>query len=169
MVEVSIEKAGPERRAAFENLFQLYIHDFSEFWTDHSDGELADDGRFTNDICLDTYWTEADRTPILIRAGGHLAGFALINGFAHSGLPTDFSVAEFFVARKHRRCGVGQAAALFIIGARTGQWDIAVSRRNLGAQLFWRRVASSAASGEVEALDRDDDLWNGLILRFKVD
>ncbi len=167
MVDVTLEKAGPERRAAFENLFQLYTHDFSDFWTDRADGELEEDGRFPQYIYLDSYWTEPDRTPLLIRADGHLAGFALINAFAHSGLPTDFSIAEFFVSRKHRRSGVGQTAALAIIGARPGQWDIAVSRRNTGAQHFWRRVASSAARGEVEALDHDDDLWNGLILRFR--
>lgn len=167
MADVTLEIAARDRRLAFENLFQLYTHDFSDFWQDRAEGELDEDGLFGGYPFLDSYWSEPDRTPILIRADGHLAGFALVNAFAHSGLPTDHSIAEFFVARKHRRAGVGHAAAIAIIGARPGQWDIAVVRRNTAAQAFWRRVAASVAGAAVEELDRDDDLWDGLILRFR--
>ena len=167
MADVTLEIAPRDRRLAFENLFQLYTHDFSEFWHDRVEGELDEDGLFGDYPYLDSYWSEPGRTPILIRASGHLAGFALVNDFAHSGLRTDYSMAEFFVVRKHRRAGVGRAAACAIIGARAGQWEIAVVRRNVAAQAFWRRVAAETASGRVEILDRDDDLWNGLILRFR--
>jgi predicted acetyltransferase len=168
MADVTLEIAPRERRLTFENLFQIYTHDFSEFWHDRTEGELDEDGLFGDYPYLDSYWQEPDRTPILIRADGHLGGFALINSFAHSGLPTDYSVAEFFVVRKHRRAGVGHAAATAIIRERPGQWEIAVVRRNAAAQTFWRRVAASVAGDAVEALDRDDSLWNGLILRFGV-
>jgi predicted acetyltransferase len=167
MAHVTLETAAPERRAALENLFQLYTHDFSDFWTDRADGELEEDGRFPPYLHLASYWTDADRTPLLIRAGGRLAGFALINGFSHSGLPLDHAVAEFFVVRKHRRSGVGFAAATEIIRSRRGQWELAVARRNTGALPFWRRVASAVAGPAVEEIDRDDALWNGPILRFR--
>lgn len=167
MPKVELEVAGPERRETIANLFQPYTHDFSDFWVGLPDGELGEDGRFGPYPYLDSYWTEADREPLLIRVDGKLAGFALINTFAHSGLPADFSMAEFFVARKYRRSGVGLAAATKIIRARPGQWDIAVVRKNLAAQPFWRRVAATVAVGPIDELDRDDDLWNGLILRFR--
>ena len=166
-VKVELELCGPHKRPTLENLFQLYTHDFSEFWTDRPDGELEEDGRFPQYVHLDSYWIDADRTPLLIRAGGHVAGFVLINTFSHSGLPIDFSVAEFFVVRKHRRAGVGFAAATQVLRARPGLWEMAVARRNTGALPFWRRVAASVAGPSVEELDRDDDLWNGLILRFR--
>ena len=167
MPKVEVEAAGPERRETIANLFQPYTHDFSDFWVGLPDGDLGEDGRFEAYPYLDSYWTEPDREPLLIRVDGKLAGFALINAFAHSGLPADFSMAEFFVARKHRRSGVGLAAASEIIRARPGQWDIAVVRKNLAAQPFWRRVAATVAVGPVDELDRADDLWNGLILRFR--
>lgn len=165
--KVELEVCGVEKRPTFENLFQLYVHDFTELWHGLPRGELGEDGLWPAYDEWDSYWTQADRTPMLIRADGHVAGFALVNTFAHSGLATDYSIAEFFVARKHRRSGVGQTAALAVIGERPGQWDIAVSRRNVGAQHFWRRIAGLAADGgPVDELDRDDDLWNGLIFRF---
>jgi predicted acetyltransferase len=166
MAEVTLEIAGPERRGALENLCQLYAHDFSEFWAGRDDGELQEDGRFPQYILLDSYWTDAARTPILIRAGGHVAGFALINSFSHSGLPLDFAVAEFFVVRKHRRAGVGFTAATEIIRERPGQWEMAVARRNTAALPFWRRVAAAAGGPTVEEVDRDDELWNGPIVRL---
>ena len=169
MAEVTLEPAGRERRQTFENLFQLYTHDFSEFWAGREDGELQEDGRFPQYIHLDSYWTDAGqpRGLMLIRVSGFLAGFALINRFSHSGLPVDHAVAEFWIARKHRRFGVGMAAAVKILGHRRGQWEMAVARRNTAALPFWRRVAEAMAGASVEELDRDDDLWNGAILRFR--
>lgn len=54
-------------------------------------------------------------------------------------------MAEFFVVRKHRRSGVGFQAVRQLIGARPGQWEIAVVRANVGALAFWRRVAAEVS------------------------
>jgi predicted acetyltransferase len=166
-MDIGLERAGPERREMLENLFQLYTHDFSEHWAGQAQGALGEDGRFAPYPDLDSYWTDADRDAWLIRADGALAGFALVNGFAHSGQPVDFSVAEFFVARKYRRGGVGLAAATQLIQPRPGQWEAAVVRANVAALPFWRRVAA-AVSHQVDERDHEDDLWNGPILRFRV-
>jgi predicted acetyltransferase len=166
MAEVTLETAGPERRETLTNLFQLYAHDFSEQWFDRPEGELDENGRLEEYGLMDSYWSEPNREAMLIRADGRIAGFVMVNDHAHSGLPLDYSIAEYFVARKHRRSGVGRAAALAVISARPGLWELAVARRNVGAQHFWRKVAAELATGPVEELDRDDDRWNGLILRF---
>jgi predicted acetyltransferase len=168
MPAVTLEPAGRDKQATIRNLFQLYVHDFSEQWFDTPRGELQEDGLFAQPYPLDLYWEEAGSEPMLIRVDGQLAGFCLINTESHSGQPIDYSVAEFFVARKHRRGGVGRAAALAAIAARPGLWEIAVTRRNVGAQPFWRAVAQIAADGrEVEESDLNDERWNGLILRFR--
>jgi predicted acetyltransferase len=167
MPNVELERVGRERRQTLTNLFQLYCHDFSEQWFDRPEGELDEDGRLQEYSLLDNYWTQPKHEAMLIRADGRLAGFALVNDFSHSGLPLDFQVAEFFVARKHRRCRIGEAAALAIIRARPGLWELAVARRNIGAQHFWRRIAASVAGNKVEERDQDDERWNGLILRFR--
>ena len=56
MPKVELEAAGPERRETLANLFQLYAHDFSDFWTDRPDGDLGEDGRFEDYVHLDSYW-----------------------------------------------------------------------------------------------------------------
>lgn len=156
-----------DQRTAVENLFQFYVHDFADFWAQRQ-VEFDEDGRFPAYPPLAAYWSEPAAEPFLIRADGKLAGFVLIDRHSHSGLPTDFNMGEFFVARHYRREGVGRQAALQAIRERKGQWEIAVARRNLPAQPFWRRVASDVASGPMDELDQNDERWNGLILRFVV-
>jgi predicted acetyltransferase len=165
--KVELERCGRERRQTLVNLFQLYCHDFSEQWFDRPEGELDEEGRLEEYSLLDNYWSEPRHEAMLIRADGRLAGFVLVNAYSHSSLPLDFQISEFFVARKHRRSGVGKAAALAVIGARPGLWELAVARRNLGAQQFWRGVAAEIAGSQVEERDQNDERWNGLILRFR--
>lgn len=167
MAEVVLEPAGVEKREVLGNLFQLYIHDFSEHWAGTERGELSEAGLFDPYPHLDSYWTDAGREPFLVRAGGGLAGFILINRHSHSGLALDHAIAEFFVVRKHRRGGVGRAAALAAIRPRAGQWELAVARKNVGALAFWRTVAAEVAEGSVDEIDTTDR-WNGIILRFRI-
>ncbi|WP_397403125.1 GNAT family N-acetyltransferase [Phenylobacterium sp.] len=167
MSRVELEAISAARRPAFDAMFQLYIHDFSEFWAGQDRGELPESGRFDTYSELDLYWTEPHRSAWFIRADSHLAGFALVNNHSHSGLPADHDVAEFFVVRKHRRSGIGFDAARQLIAGRPGQWEIAVVRANVAALGFWRRVAGSV-SPEADELNLDDARWNGAILRFKV-
>jgi hypothetical protein len=47
--------ATAEQRPALENLFQLYIHDFSEQWADRAEGEIEEDGRFAPYPYLEAY------------------------------------------------------------------------------------------------------------------
>ncbi|MBU1376303.1 MAG: GNAT family N-acetyltransferase [Alphaproteobacteria bacterium] len=168
MPKVELEAARtPAGRTTVENLFQLYVHDFADFWATRQ-VELQADGRFPPYPPLAAYWSEAGAEPFLIRADGEIAGFALIDRHSHSGKPTDFNMGEFFVARHYRREGVGRDAALAAIRTRAGQWEIAVARRNLPAQPFWRAVAAAVAAGPVEETEQANELWNGLILRFVV-
>lgn len=168
MLNVTLEACGPEKRPVVEALFQLYVHDFSEHWAGQPRGELQEDGRFPDYGGLDSYWVDPQRSAWLVRVDGHLAGFALLSAESHSGRPADHDVSEFFVVRKHRRGGVGFSAAQQLIGARKGLWEIAVTRSNVGAQGFWRRVAAELGGGEVDEQWQDDPRWNGLILRFTV-
>jgi predicted acetyltransferase len=167
MPNVELQPVGREHRETLANLFQLYVHDFTEQWFDRPEGELGEDGLFEPYSHLDKYWSEPGYEAMLIRADGRVAGFALVNGHSHTGLPVDYEIAEFFVARKHRRARVGHAAALAVIGARPGVWQLAIARRNVGAQVFWRRVAAEVALEPVQDLDQNDDRWNGFVLRFR--
>ena len=168
MPNVELEACPPEKRPVIEAMMQLYIHDFTEYWAGTERGELQEDGSFGGYPGLERYWAEPERSAWLIRVDGCLAGFAMLSASSHSGVPADHDMSEFFVARKHRRGGVGFAAASQLIAPRRGLWEIAVTRANVGAQAFWRRVAAEMAAGEVDEQWLDDHRWNGAILRCAV-
>lgn len=164
-MSLTIVRAARGDSALLQNLFQLYTHDFSEFWAGSPRGELKADGRYT-DYPLAPFFERPHWSAWLLKAGAAPAGFALINDAAHSGLPARRSMAEFFVVRKHRGQGAGRAAAQKLIGSEPGGWEIAVARANTGALAFWRKVASACAAGPVEELDIRSPDWNGPVLRF---
>ena len=164
---IKIAVALPEDKVALANMMQLYAHDFSELWAGGPRGELEPDGLFTA-YPLDTWWREPDHIPLLVKVGGFLAGFALLDSTSHTGRPLDRNMAEFFIVRKHRRSGVGSTAARMIFSRYPGRWETAVARANQGALAFWRAAIQPLAE-EVEVVDVESALWNGPVLRFSVD
>lgn len=170
MASLTVERAAAAEAPIIGNLMQLYIHDFSELWFDREvEGELGPDGRYSDYPGLETYWADPTREAWLFRIKGLPVGFALVNGVAHSRSPIDRAVAEFFVVRKHRRRGVGIAAAHALFGTAWGVWEAAVVRRNAGALAFWRQAAASYPGvRDIVEEDHDDAMWNGAVLRFRV-
>jgi predicted acetyltransferase len=144
--DVVLEPVARERAAALRNLFELYVHDFSEIVP----LDLGEDGRF--DVALgDEWWTRDDHFPFFVRRDGKLAGFALARRGSRV-VPDDaevMDVAEFFVVRGARGRGVGAAAARALFAAFPGRWEIRVRRANTAALRFWSRVAEAWAGAPV--------------------
>ncbi len=156
-----------EQASVLDNLFQLYVHDFSEFWAGTERGDLSVEGLFEHNPFVDSYWTDPKREALFIQVGGALAGFVLINDHSHSGQPLDRSIAEFFVVRKYRGQGVGRAAAHAAFARHPGIWEAAIVRKNLPALAFWRdTVATMPGAKDVRELDVTNIDWDGPILRF---
>ena len=142
--EVVVALAEPSDAAVLSNLLELYSHDLSDVFA----LELGANGRFGYDK-LPLYWSEAERRfPFLIRAGNHLAGFALVTrGSPASDDPNDFDIAEFFVSRRHRRSGVGRRAAFLLWNRFAARWIVRVSEGNQSGLRFWSNVITEYTSG----------------------
>jgi predicted acetyltransferase len=55
----------------------------------------------------------------------------------------EYSMAEFFIARPWRRCGIGAQAVRLLLDRFTGQWLITEHLLNTAAVKFWRRVVAA--------------------------
>ncbi|HNR22589.1 MAG TPA: GNAT family N-acetyltransferase [Steroidobacteraceae bacterium] len=64
--------------------------------------------------------------------------------------PVDFHMAEFFIAREHRRLGIGQSAIALIFDRFAGRWEVQEYLRNPVAVKFWRRVVGDYTRGDYE-------------------
>lgn len=114
-----------------QRMIELFRYDLSEF----EDTDLNEHGYFGYSY-LDYYWVEADRFPFIVRANRKLAGFVLINQHTYFS-ENKYSIAEFFILRKYRKCGVGRQAAFFVFDRFLGRWEIAALQMNVAAQGFW--------------------------------
>jgi predicted acetyltransferase len=142
-----ISVAEDERdREAIRRLWQLYIHDLSEYTRYYS---LDEEGRWNPPIVDD--WLERDAaTSLLLRVDGAAAGFSWVSQQPFPFMPrdVDLRLAEFFVAKPFRRSGHGTALALDTLGRFHGTWQLEIVFGNVPALEFWRRVLEPYAATE---------------------
>jgi predicted acetyltransferase len=124
-------------RPVIERLWQLYLHDLSEFR-----GTMPDEHGSFKAGRLPAYLVDDDdRGAYLIASEGRVGGFVLLRGLVHQ----PRTIGEFFVLRALRRRRVGHDAAVIALREHPGAWEIAFQEENAGAATFWRRVASDVA------------------------
>ena len=158
----SLVPATPGDRPCIESLFQFYGYDLSDVLA----LAVGPDGRYRAPS-LDAYWTDPRCHPFLLRVGEEVAGFALVQ--QRSRLTGDegvSDVAEFFVMRRYRGKGVGEAAARSIFDRFPGPWEVRERRENVNAIAFWRRTIGRYTQGQYDETVLDDERWRGTVQRF---
>ncbi len=159
---VTLHEAVAAERFVLENLIQLYVYDWSEL----GPFELGEDGRFEAPP-LGPYWEDEERHPFLLRVDGALAGFALVRARSRlSGAPGVFDMAEFFVVRRHRRQGVGRAAARLVFERFRGAWEVRQRVENPAATAFWRSAIATFTGDGFEQSAWSDEKGSGVVQRF---
>lgn len=147
---VDVNQATAAERALIRNIYPLYLHDIWAF-TDFYD--LDERGVFFPDYLPDWLDTASPLVhPLLIRADGRPAGFALVGQapFPHMTPGRDFRMSEFFVMSRFRRAGVGQRAAHAIFDRFRGVWEVSELPANTAAVRFWRAVIGEYTGGMFE-------------------
>ena len=158
-MDIEVREAGLADKSILRNLMELCQHDYSE----HNGADVNEHGLFGY-LYLDHYWTEPGRYPFLIRVSGRLAGFVLVRTLDSDDARGAHSIAEFFILRKYRRQGIGQAVAQRIFDMFSGTWRVHQEAANLRAQAFWRTVISRYTRGKFTEVHEAN--WNGPIQEF---
>ena len=161
---ITLDPIQPAEVPALRNLWELYVHDFSEFLNKvpGPDGRFESDARFTHRIA-------PPRELLWIHRDGQRAGFVFISPRSHlDGDPTVSDVDQFFVLRAHRRAGVGRAAAALAFARRPGRWEVREAASNLPARTFWRRAIAEATGGRFTERELDHDGARWLVQSFSV-
>src|SRR5277367_3547020 len=83
---------------------------------------------------FDAYWREPQvRWPYFIRHDGAVIGFALVRRLSETGV----QMAEFYIVPAARGEGRALEAAVRVMSAHPGGWELTIFARNLRAQRFW--------------------------------
>lgn len=151
---VRVDRSSDEVLA---NLFEHYLHDMAEWFhfdTGTNGAYAYPTGQVWDKGC-NVFMAFCDRTPV---------GFALVDD-AGSRVPGTSArdLKEFFVVRRHRRSGVGEAFAEHVWDQFPGPWLVRVYRGNLPALPFWRTVIDRYTGGrfhELEHIGDDGRAWS---------
>ena len=161
---VTLEAIPPDELPVLRNLWELYVHDFTEFVP----REPGADGRFETDASF-VARIAAPQELLWIRREARVAGFVFIRPCSFlTGDPGVSDLAQFFVLRGHRRAGVGLAAAALAFARRPGSWEVRESASNLPAQRFWRRAIAAVTGGAFAERPWEKDGLRGLLQAFQV-
>jgi len=153
---IELIPAASEQQPVLGNLLELYAHDFSEF----HDIDLGADGRFGYPH-LPLYWSEPNRRPFLVRVNCELAGLVLVQrGLELSHDEIVWDMAEFFVVRRYRRCGVGTHVAHQVWRDVPGRWEVRVMEAN-PAHSFWAHAISTFTGEKILSaqVENHGKLW----------
>lgn len=123
------------------NLLEKYNYEFSQY-----DGCDINPLGLYGYSYLDHYWTEENRWAFFFKADGKLAGFAMVNDYPEVE-KTDYSMAEFFVLYKYRRCGLGKWAAFELFRKFQGTWQLKRHPKNVPSVHFWDKVVAEYTNG----------------------
>ena len=141
---LAFQRVGVESKQILHNLFELYVHDMSEWFGI----ETRADGSFGHDTS--SYWS-GDCAVFLAKRGEALAGFAVV-GSAEQwlGKREARDIKEFFVLRAHRHAGVADAMAQHLWNEFPAEWIVRVLATNKPAVPFWRRSVRAYTNGVYE-------------------
>ncbi|MGC4103819.1 GNAT family N-acetyltransferase [Ferruginibacter sp.] len=142
-MNIQLLEAAEKDKTVIENLLQFYIYDFSEYMS----LDVKDDGKFASYPQLESYWTESNKFPYIIKAEDKYAGFVLVKLVSNAD-SAYFSMAEFFILKKFRLSGIGKSIAFRVFELHKGQWEIFQRNSNKPAQLFWRKVIHEYSGGK---------------------
>ncbi len=162
-MNVELHPAAADDIPVLRRLMQLYLYDLAsaEGW------DISDDGTYGNAARIETFWTEAGRASFLIRVDGRLAGFVLTRNGTHFSGADAREISEFFVLRKYRRRGVGRRAAVKVLEARPGRWEVAAMEWNVEAQAFWRSVIGDYTGGAFDEFRARHGATDLVVQRFE--
>ena len=160
MSDIAIRPASREDRLPVQRMIELYQHDLSDIWKQ----DLDSHGEYG--YALDQYWGAEGCHAFIAAAGGKYAGFALVNQEVLVG--TDgYCMDQFFVLKRYRRQGVGQAMAKSVFAALPARWEVCQTQQNVAAQAFWRKVIGEYTGGRFKEQEVHTQWWQGIVQVFE--
>jgi|SRR5580704_14888486 predicted acetyltransferase len=136
-----ISKIGPQSEVVLRNLFEVNLHDMSEWF----ELDTQADGSYSYDTS--SIWKKG-YDAYLAKVGDSIAGFALVGSAVEwLGDIGAQDVHEFFVIPGFRRSGCGLRMATLLWNERPGEWLVRVLELNAPGVLFWRTAISGHSRG----------------------
>jgi predicted acetyltransferase len=161
-VALIIRRARADDFPALQQMLELYQYELSDIWHQDSDGEAKygyELGRYAEGDRFHAYVALHD---------SQYAGFALVAPAIvtrREGMWMD----QFFILKRYRLAGAGEALAHHVFATHPGPWEIGQMQRNVAAQAFWRKVIAAYTRGAFTELHVTEGWWQGVVQQFEAE
>jgi predicted acetyltransferase len=146
---------------AVQQMLELYQYELSDIWPQELDGE----GRYGYDL---SRHIEGLRSFAYVALeSGHFAGVALVAPACVT-RTEGLWMEQFFILKKYRRSGIGNALARHVLASHGGPWEIGEMPANLAAQAFWRKAIAEVTDGRFAEVRVTEGWWHGVVQCFDV-
>jgi predicted acetyltransferase len=149
-VPISIRDAlnSPRDRQWIQAQYPEYLEDLSQM--SMNTGVFPASREIQTEL-MARWFADDSSYPLIILSNEHPVGFALVSRPPRNRREqTDFRMAEFFVALKSRRLGIGRSAAQLIFNRFAGSWEITEFVHNKTAVSFWRAILNEYTGGKFQ-------------------
>jgi predicted acetyltransferase len=146
---------------ALEQLLELYQYELSDIWPQDLDAH----GRYGYDL---SRHKRAERFFAHVAVdGSRYVGFALVAPATVTRTEGSW-MEQFFVLKRHRRCGAGLELARHVFCSHPGPWEVGQMPANITAQAFWRRVIAVVTDGQFTEVEVTQGWWQGVVQQFHI-
>ena len=154
MEGLSLIPAGVADTDVLFRLMQLYYFESSSW----SGEEIGGDGLYDGDRAdVAAALLERPHWARLLWLDGVLCGFVLVDDIQFQGQPLP-ELADLFVLPKHRGKGIAKAVVTTLVAPGSGQWLLAIFRKDRKAWAFWtRNLPRMGMDVETPVNDEDED------------
>lgn len=135
---IELVEVKSEHREILWNMLQKYLYEMTNYYDD----EMDEMGNYHYGY-FDDYFTDPERTALLIYDDKLLAGFAMINPYSYINEHPDHVLAEFTIFPMYRKKHIGKCAAELILKTYKGRWEIKYNEKNVGARVLWNKITDS--------------------------
>lgn len=153
-----------------QNMARFYVYDLSRYCGFiSSDWAMPEDGLYKS-FDFQKYFEEHSHKSYLIKVGGELAGFVLLNQ-AGTNPKTNWNMGEFFIIARFQGKGIGKQVAQQIFDMYIGNWEVSVIPENKSALGFWEKTVSAYNKGnferEIKTISYDEHQPHRVIFSFE--
>ncbi|MTI71357.1 MAG: GNAT family N-acetyltransferase [Firmicutes bacterium] len=134
--DITIDIADLREKSVIKNLYNLYLHDLSQF-TD--DNDIDENGVFIWDS-EELYWEKNSLYPLIVKYKDKVIGFLLLSEPPYVKEGCDYCIQEFFILRKYREKGLGREVINILFKKYKGRYSLLVLENNKKALKFWRNT-----------------------------
>jgi len=143
-------------RSAFQNLFNIYIHELSEY-NNWLDTQINYEGNYLTNEVLEYFSSELKHPYVVIR-DNHPIGFVVFSyPDVNESDGCDCYIEELFITKPNRKNGIAAEIANEYWKTEKGVCGLCILKKNTNAITFWENTIK--ANDYTYTLENQGELW----------